>query len=245
MPNRILKESIKTSAQVDALSWFEEVVFYRLMVTADDYGCVDGRTILLRNELFPTKDTVTKKAVEDAITHLTSVGLLCRYTVNGMPYLLFPTWEKHQRVRNKRRKYPEPPAEAFDRDLLSNDGQMTASCPPESESESNPNPREETIVSSCGEPETASPPVATLALISGAEYAVTQEQADKWQQLYPAVDVLQELRNMVGWCDANPKQRKTRNGVNRFINGWLEREQNKTRRPVRDRGGHSFLEDGI
>ena len=133
MPNRILKESIKSSPQIDALSWFEEVVFYRLMVSADDYGCMDGRTVLLKNELFPTKDTVTKKAVEDAIAHLTSIGLLCKYTVNGMPYLFFPTWEKHQRIRNKHRKYPEP---TLDSNSLSNDGQMTASCQSESESES-------------------------------------------------------------------------------------------------------------
>lgn len=131
MPNRILKESIKSSPQIDQLSWFEEVVFYRLMVSADDYGCMDGRIVLLKNELFPTKDTVTKKAVEDAIARLASVGLLCKYTVNGMPYLFFPTWEKHQRIRNKHRKYPEP---TLDSNSLSNDGQMTASC----QSESNP-----------------------------------------------------------------------------------------------------------
>jgi len=137
MPNRILKETIKSSPQIDALSWFEEVVFYRLMVSADDYGCMDGRIVLLKNELFPTKDTVTKKAIEDAVAHLASVGLLCRYTVNGMPYLFFPTWEKHQRIRNKHRKYPEPPT--LDSNSLSNDGQMTASCQSESESNKNPN----------------------------------------------------------------------------------------------------------
>ena len=61
MPNRILKESIKRSPQIDSLTWFEEVVFYRLMVTADDYGCTDGRVVVLKNDLFPTKDTITKK----------------------------------------------------------------------------------------------------------------------------------------------------------------------------------------
>lgn len=144
MPNRIIKESIKFSAQIDELNWFEEVVFYRLMVSADDYGCMDGRMVVLRNALFPTKETVTKKAIEDAIDHLVSVGLLYRYcdAASGMPYLFFPTWEKHQRVRNKHRKYPAPPIDsqesdgrkAFDSNSLSNDGQMTASC----QSESNP-----------------------------------------------------------------------------------------------------------
>ena len=138
MPNRVIKESIKRSPQIDSLTWFEEVVFYRLIVTADDYGCVDGRPVLLKNELFPTKDTVTRKSVEDAIRKLVSAGLLRAYEVNGMPYLLFPTWEKHQRIRNKRRKYPEPTGESY---LPADCCQMSASCPPESES--NPNPESE------------------------------------------------------------------------------------------------------
>ena len=145
MPNRLIKESIKRSPQIDQLSWFDEVVFYRLIVTADDYGCCDGRPIVLRNDLFPTKENVTKKAIEDAISHLTSVGLVRPYhdETSGMPYLFFPTWEKHQRVRNKIRKFPEPPKEAF----LTDDGhlsatccQLTADCLLESESNPNPNP---------------------------------------------------------------------------------------------------------
>lgn len=111
MPNRIIKESIKLDAKIDTLSWFDEVVFYRLIVSADDYGCLDGRIIVLRNELFPTKDNITRKAIEDALQHLVNADLLRRYEVSGQPYLFFPTWEKHQRVRNKVRKYPEPPAD--------------------------------------------------------------------------------------------------------------------------------------
>ena len=131
MPNRVIKESIKRSPQIDALTWFEEVVFYRLMVTADDYGCMDARPILLKNELFPTKENITKKSIEDAIRKLVSVGLLYKYEANGMPYVFFPTWEKHQRIRNKHRKYPHPPD---DIGLTANCCQMTADCLPESES---------------------------------------------------------------------------------------------------------------
>lgn len=137
MPNRVIKESIKRSPQIDALTWFEEVVFYRLIVTADDYGCIDGRPVLIKNELFPTRENVTRKSVEDAITKLVAVGLLYQYEVDGKPYLAFPTWEKHQRIRNKHRKYPAPPDSIH---LSANCCQTPASCQPESESESNPNP---------------------------------------------------------------------------------------------------------
>ncbi len=43
MPNRIIKESICRSEEIDSLSWFEEVLFYRLIVTCDDFGRYDGR----------------------------------------------------------------------------------------------------------------------------------------------------------------------------------------------------------
>lgn len=135
MPNRVIKESIKRSPQIDSLTWFEEVVFYRLIVTADDYGCLDGRTVLLKNDLFPTKDNITKKSIEDAISKLVSVGLLCRYTVSDMPYLFLPTWERHQRIRNQHRRFPEPPIY-----LTADCGQTSADCQSESESNPNPNP---------------------------------------------------------------------------------------------------------
>ena len=109
MPNRIIKESIKYSEEIDGLSWFTEVVFYRLLVTADDYGCLDGRTILLKNELFPLKESITKEDIEAAISELISARLLYKYTANGKPYLCFPTWDRHQRIRNKHRKFPAPP----------------------------------------------------------------------------------------------------------------------------------------
>ena len=63
MPNRIIKESIKRSPEIDRLNWFEEVVFYRLIVTADDYGRLDGRTVVLKNDLFPPKSDSTCKKV--------------------------------------------------------------------------------------------------------------------------------------------------------------------------------------
>ena len=138
MPNRIIKESIKLSDQIDQLSWFEEVVYYRLIVSADDYGCCDGRAVVLKNDLFPTKENVTKKAIEDAIRKLASVGLLHEYEVSGKPYLLFPTWEKHQRIRNKHRKYPEPPRGH----LSANCCQMSADRQSESESKKNKNPNQ-------------------------------------------------------------------------------------------------------
>jgi hypothetical protein len=52
---------------------------------------------------------------------------------------------------------------------------------------------------------------------------------DEFVRLYPAVDVMQQLRNMRGWLLANPSNRKTESGINRFMNTWLSKEQNRAR----------------
>lgn len=71
--------------------------------------------------------------------------------------------------------------------------------------------------------------VISLPLNTGDQFPINQNQIDGWQQLYPAVDVAQELREMKGWCDANPRRRKTKGGILVFINGWLAREQDHSR----------------
>ena len=148
MPNRILKESICTSDSIDQLSWFEEVLFYRLIVSCDDYGRFDGRIVVIRNKLFPTKDTVTVKAVSEAIDKLASIGVVTLYKVHGKPYLCLPTWDCHQSVRAQKSKYPSPDEADPEEELKpseSNCMQMisdASKCPrnpiqSESESESN------------------------------------------------------------------------------------------------------------
>lgn len=111
MPNRILKESICQSENINRLSWFEEVVWTRLIVNADDYGRLDGRLAMLRSRLFPLKDpeALTLDTVDVAIKSLVRVNLIFLYDVDDMPYIQIITWDKHQRIRNSRSKYPEPP----------------------------------------------------------------------------------------------------------------------------------------
>ena len=66
-----------------------------------------------------------------------------------------------------------------------------------------------------------------MTLNDGTMWAPTDEQVQKWIELYPAVDVPQELNAMVGWLDANPKRRKTSRGIATFCNSWLKRAQDK------------------
>ena len=55
----------------------------------------------------------------------------------------------------------------------------------------------------------------------GTDFPVYRKDVDEYALLYQDVDIEQELRNMKGWCMANPAQRKTARGVRAFINSLL------------------------
>lgn len=223
MPNRILKESICTNEQIDGLTAFEETVFYRLIVICDDFGRFDGRISVLKGRMFPLRDDKLKtEALEKAMKSLVQAGLVKFYKAEGKPYLHLTGWERNQQRRAKFSKFPAPedadleeiPAsEGNGNHLPSNDGGCGEEPAPEITPVQTP----------------AEPAVISLPLNDGTLHGVTASEVKKYRELYPAVDVMQELRNMVGWLDGNLSKRKTKAGVRRFINGWLSREQDRGR----------------
>ena len=86
----------------------------------------------------------------------------------------------------------------------------------------------------------------SLPLNDGTEYDVTFDKLNTWSELYPAVDVMQELRNMRGWLESNKSRRKTRRGIEAFCTSWLAREQNRgPARPAARRVGISQEKAGV
>lgn len=58
-------------------------------------------------------------------------------------------------------------------------------------------------------------------------FSVTRTFYNEMLELFPAVDVSQQLRNMRSWAITNPTKRKTIRGYPKFVNNWLTKEQNK------------------
>lgn len=81
-----------------------------------------------------------------------------------------------------------------------------------------------------------------LPLNDGSTHSVTEKVVCELKELYPSADVEQELRNMKGWLNGNPTKRKTKTGINRFINSWLAREQNKGGKVTPVKKSNSFAE---
>lgn len=67
----------------------------------------------------------------------------------------------------------------------------------------------------------------SLPLNDKTLHHVSHVDIEHYKELYPAVDVEQELRSMLGWLESNPRKRKTRSGIKSFITKWLNETQNR------------------
>jgi len=140
VPNRIIKESLLISEKISELKDFDFRLWISLVLLADDYGCGDARPAIIKGRAFPLRDRLTNKDIESSLGNLAAASCVNLYEVDGRPYYQFPNWSQHQRVRNAKRRFPQP--ESAD---CANVVHFAASCGelrPESnpiQSESNPN----------------------------------------------------------------------------------------------------------
>ncbi len=97
----------------------------------------------------------------------------------------------------------------------------------------------------CSEPDKSAPNQSGILIILNDKsyYDVPLEKITMWKATYPAVDVEQELRKMGAWCDSNPTRRKTKRGIEKFINNWLSRTQDsggsKGQKGVKETSGNN------
>ena len=112
MANRILKESINESNSLAQCSIFAQDLYKRLITYADDYGRFNADTQIMLARLYPRElDTVSHSDVIEALIELRGNDKIQFYTSKWSKndiYGAFPNWSKHQRVRDSKRKYPDP-----------------------------------------------------------------------------------------------------------------------------------------
>lgn len=61
------------------------------------------------------------------------------------------------------------------------------------------------------------------------EWPVVPSKVAEWQEAFPGVDVLQELRKARQWLRDNPTKLKTYGGMSRYLGSWLARAQDQSR----------------
>ena len=73
-------------------------------------------------------------------------------------------------------------------------------------------------------------PLEPVPLNDGTDWLPTLTEYEEYKRLYASVNVDNEFKKIRAWCLSNPAKRKTKNGVKRFVNAWLAREQDKPKR---------------
>lgn len=119
MPSRMIKESIRTSRNVNGLTDIQFRVWIHLITYVDDFGRGSADPELLRGLLFPRRHSVSEKQIKGTLDALASRGMIILYDSDGESYFYFPKFSEHQRLRKKYSLFPEPP---------SIDGQLTDNC---------------------------------------------------------------------------------------------------------------------
>lgn len=126
MPNRILRDAALDSDRLAAVSEPAEVLFYRLIMLADDFGRFDGRMSVIRSRAFALRQSVPEEEVMHRMQELCKVGLIHSYSVSGKPYISIPRFGQRQRAEKS--KFPAPPDERQTDDRQTTDGRLTSAA---------------------------------------------------------------------------------------------------------------------
>src|SRR5919108_1150816 len=253
---RTIKPEFWTSEQVVKCSLGARLLFIGLWNFCDDAGIHPASVCRIKMEIFPG-DNFTVEEVEVWIKELVDIGLLQRYTVDGIAYLWVTGWH-HQRIEKPTFRYPGPKQESqFDdhstttRRLLDDRSategrrrrkgregngkniytvQDLTEVGSERWSHSEPTPPPPPKNSSLKNGEQV---FTSIPLVDGTEVRITENDVREWEEAYPAVNVRQELREIRQWNLSNPKKRKTRNGWPRHVTEWLGGEQDRNQSHTR------------
>lgn len=110
------------------------------------------------------------------------------------------------------------------RDASSTAQAMRGACPAPSPSTAHEDANATTLKRSVPPGELA----GTLPLVDGTLFEISKAELSTWAQTFPGIHVIGELMRLKVWFDANPRKRKTRNGIKRSIFYWLSRAQDKS-----------------
>jgi hypothetical protein len=123
MPNRLIKESIWDSPNLNKLSCEAERYFYRLLPLPDDHGCFQATPSVVKGKCFPLKPEITEENCSQWNYELQE-NQVCRFWIeNDRLFGQFINWEKHQRIRSlHNRKTPFPPTDDANWCQLSSNG---------------------------------------------------------------------------------------------------------------------------
>ena len=230
---RTIKPEFPQSESMGRVKREARLCFILLWTLADDAGRLRGNSRMLASLLYPYDDDA-KELMDGWLSELSTEGCIARYEVEKTSYIQITAWLDHQKIdKPSASKLPEFPTNsrklAKPRDDSSRKGKEGNG------EDGSDEPPSDSL------PDSSEPTVVLIPLNDNTEYPIGQDLIDEWSITYPAVNVVQELREMRTWSNANKSQRKTSRGVNAFVVRWLGKEQDKGG----SRGRNEYRSEGV
>jgi hypothetical protein len=217
---RTIKPEFPQSESMGKVSREARLCFILLWTLADDAGRLRGNSKMLASLLYPYDDDA-KKLIDKWLTELEGANCVLRYVVSGNCYIQIVAWTDHQKIE-------KPSASKIPAYSEVNDDSRTfenvrEAYPPEGKGKDQGKDQGKDSAE-----DEASPPLLSIPLIGEIEFGITEPMVAEWGRAYPGVDVLQQLRQMRAWAQANPTKRKTHRGIASFVVRWLTKAQDQS-----------------
>lgn len=237
MPNRIIRDSARTSPTLDALSDGAERCFWRLTTAADDYGrfLADPRAVL--SACFPLKvGGLPVKRVAAWLEEMGAVKLVLFYRVGDRLYGQFVSADKYFDKRARTSKYPDPVDASICAHVLARCQQMPASTEAFESSEAHESSEAR------GTDDTPKPARLTAPALGNGHFkipgsvlhalgraprlgAVASLRSSVWWQAEiranPGVELDHEILKAEAYLTAHPEKRYKK--LSTFLHNWLGR----------------------
>ena len=108
LPTRYLKPGIKDSERIESISTPDaEILYYRLLVSVDDFGRTDARPLMVKSLCFPVRVRATVDKCMQWMQELEKSELIVIYEVEGKRYLQITKWDNKPRAEKS--KFPPVP----------------------------------------------------------------------------------------------------------------------------------------
>ncbi len=234
---RTIKPGLFTNESVADCSFPARYLFTGLWTIADRDGRIKDQPRTIKAKLLPMDDVDCNQLLDE----LHQNGLIVRYEVDGVKLLQVINFVKHQRPHPS-----EPESELAAPDTTKQEvvvkkhdksGKNTTTCAlypsPFNPITSNPStydlPSEG--CSESGEAAQSEPESAVLEFPTdgkaGKHWKLVPSKVREYQEAYPHLDVMAEMRKALQWCRDNPTKRKTPGGMPAFLTRWLNKAQNR------------------
>ena len=222
---RILLKAISQSKKLSRLKTDGARLLYSWIIPQVDInGCFSGDAHVINSIVF-TRLGRSVETIEEYLQDLEGQKLILRYEANGDIFILVPNFkEKQPKLRPDHEAKPTIPLPNKEQ-LEAYSNQTTTQLQPKDDQTTSIDGTSKVKESKVNKDMriSSATPALLFPLRDGTDYPLELAKISQYEKTYRNIDVPQELTNCLQWDIDNAEQRKTKTGILKHINFWLNR----------------------